>query len=90
MKKGAKMGLEVGTRRVCGQDRTPTPGRKGKVRPLDFMALSGRVEGVIRKGKARMGHLSNSCMSLPLRATVVLAWEMMVMMTILRRTSTEN
>lgn len=80
MKKGMKMSLEAGTRKVCGQGRTPmlVMGRKGRGRSLGYMALSGWLERVIRKGKARMGHLSNSCMYLPLKATTVLVLEMMM------------
>ena len=78
MKKGTMMNLEAGTRKVCGQGRTPmlVMGKRGRGRLLGYMVLSGWLERVIRKGKARTGHLSNSCMYLPLKAITVLAWEM--------------
>ena len=77
MKKGMMMNLEAGTRKVCGQGRTPilVMGKKGRGRPLDYMDLSVWLERTIRKGKARKGRLSNSCMCPPLKATTVSAWE---------------
>ena len=80
MKKGMKMSLGAGIRKVCGQGRTPlVMGKRGRGRQLGYMVPSGWLEErAIRKGKAQKGHLSNSCMYLPLKATTVLAWEMMV------------
>ena len=81
MKKETMMSSEAGTRKVCGQGRTPmlVMGKRERGRLLGYMVLSSQLEErAIRKGKAQKGHLSNSSMYLPLKATTVLAWEMKV------------
>jgi hypothetical protein len=81
MKKQMMMSLETGIRKVCGQARTLmlVMGKKGRRSLLGYMVpLGWLVERAIKKGKARTGHPSNSYIYLPLKATTVLAWEMMV------------
>ena len=82
MKKGTMMSLEAGTLKVCGQGRTPmlVMGKKGRGRLLGYMVLSGWLEERAIRNKAQTGHQSNSCMYLPLKATTVSAWGMMVVL----------
>ena len=85
MKKGMMMSLEAGIRKVCGLGKTPmlvmgVMEKKGRGRLLGYMVLSGWLEERAIRNKAQTGHQSNSCMYLPLKATTVSAWGMMVVL----------